>query len=50
MDKIIRYINSNPSRYGLKLFYSTPSIYVDAVYKAGLTWDVRTGDFFPYAG
>jgi len=48
IDKMIKYINTHP-QYGLNLFYSTPSIYLDAVYQTGLTWEVRTGDFFPYA-
>ena len=30
------------------VFYSTPSRYVNAVYKANLTWSVKLDDFFPY--
>ncbi|EGG20517.1 alpha-mannosidase [Cavenderia fasciculata] len=48
IDKLMDYINSNP-QYGLNLIYSTPSIYIDAVNKANLVWDVKTDDFFPYA-
>jgi len=49
IDKLIAHINANPSKYGLHLLYSTPSIYIDAVNAAGLTWDVKTDDLFPYA-
>eukprot|EP01132_Coremiostelium_polycephalum_P008521 gene8521-10475_t len=48
IDKLINYINSNP-QYGMNLLYSTPSIYIDAVNSAGLTWNVKTDDLFPYA-
>eukprot|EP01114_Cavostelium_apophysatum_P012238 TRINITY_DN2715_c0_g1_i1.p1 TRINITY_DN2715_c0_g1~~TRINITY_DN2715_c0_g1_i1.p1 ORF type:complete len:442 (+),score=67.97 TRINITY_DN2715_c0_g1_i1:47-1327(+) len=48
IDKLIKYINSRPDEYGLNLLYSTPSIYLDMVHNANLTWEVRTGDFFPY--
>ena len=44
------YINSNQDVYGMNLIYSTPSIYIDAVHNANLTWSVKTQDFFPYAG
>ena len=33
----------------LNLFYSTPSIYVDTLHQANLTWEVKTDDFLPYA-
>ncbi|EGC32455.1 hypothetical protein DICPUDRAFT_49593 [Dictyostelium purpureum] len=49
IDKLIEHINASPEKYGLNLIYSTPSIYIDAVNKAGLTWNVKTDDFFPYA-
>ena len=29
--------------------YSTPSRYLKAVNEAGLSWSVKTDDFFPYA-
>lgn len=29
--------------------YSTPSRYLKAVNEAGLSWTVKTDDFFPYA-
>lgn len=49
MDKLMKYINNNIDKYGMKVFYSTPSLYVDAVHKSNLTWDVKKDDFFPYA-
>ena len=48
MDKIIKYVNSNPQRYNLTVFYSTPSMYTEAVYKKNLVWPVKTDDIFPY--
>lgn len=33
----------------IKLMYSTPSRYLEAVNKANLSWTVKTDDFFPYA-
>ena len=33
----------------VNVFYSTPSRYTTAVYKANLTWSVKLDDFFPYA-
>lgn len=33
----------------IKVFYSTPSRYLDAVYQTGLSWTVKEDDFFPYA-
>lgn len=30
-------------------FYSTPTTYLDALYKANQTWELKTDDFFPYA-
>ncbi|KAK5583774.1 hypothetical protein RB653_005374 [Dictyostelium firmibasis] len=49
IDKLIYHINANPDKYGLNLLYSTPSIYIDAVNSAGITWEVKTDDLFPYA-
>ena len=49
MDKIFKFINARPETYNLKLIYSTPSMYADAINKLDLTWEVKTDDIFPYA-
>jgi lysosomal alpha-mannosidase len=48
MDKLMKYINSHPE-YNMKLIYSTPSIYLDAVNSKNVSWSVFNYDFFPYA-
>lgn len=48
MDAMIKYINDNHGdKY--KLFYSTPSIYVDAVTKYNISWPTKYDDMFPYS-
>jgi lysosomal alpha-mannosidase len=47
MDKIIKYINARPDVYNMKLVYSTPSIYLDAVHSADIEWELNQYDFFP---
>eukprot|EP01102_Stenamoeba_stenopodia_P022689 TRINITY_DN9548_c0_g1_i1.p1 TRINITY_DN9548_c0_g1~~TRINITY_DN9548_c0_g1_i1.p1 ORF type:complete len:992 (-),score=225.36 TRINITY_DN9548_c0_g1_i1:87-2999(-) len=49
MDKLMAYINANPDVYGLNVFYSTPSIYVNAVHATGQAFELKTDDIFPYA-
>lgn len=46
LDKLIRYVNADGR---VNAFYSTPARYLDAVYAEGLTWELKTDDFFPYA-
>ncbi|GAQ86088.1 lysosomal alpha-mannosidase [Klebsormidium nitens] len=46
MDKLIHYANKDGR---VNVFYSTPSIYLDAKYEANETWPLKTDDFFPYA-
>ena len=46
LDKLIKYANMNGTHHA---FYSTPSIYVAAKNKAGLSWPLKTDDYFPYA-
>jgi hypothetical protein len=48
MDLLISYINANKT-FGMRLEYSTPGRYLDAVYKQQLVWGGKTDDFFPYA-
>eukprot|EP01119_Soliformovum_irregulare_P005383 TRINITY_DN1714_c0_g1_i1.p1 TRINITY_DN1714_c0_g1~~TRINITY_DN1714_c0_g1_i1.p1 ORF type:complete len:977 (+),score=300.90 TRINITY_DN1714_c0_g1_i1:52-2982(+) len=49
MDRLIDYLNANSDVYNLNVFYSTPTTYMEAVHAAGHTWEVKTGDFLPYA-
>ena len=47
LDILINTINTRyPDRF--KLFYSTPTRYLEAVHAAGLTWELKTDDFLPY--
>jgi len=46
LDKLIKYVNEDGR---VHVFYSTPSIYLKALYDAGQVWGVKTDDFFPYA-
>ena len=49
----MKYVNEHSSEYGLRLLYSTPSIYVEAVNEVAkqqaITFPLKTDDFFPYA-
>jgi hypothetical protein len=49
MDKLIKYVNQNTSKSGVKARYAFLSDYVAAVNSLNLTWPVYEGDFFPYA-
>ncbi|KJE92298.1 lysosomal alpha-mannosidase [Capsaspora owczarzaki ATCC 30864] len=46
LDKLIHYVNADGR---VNVFYSTPSIYLDSLHAANLTWSYKTDDFFPYA-
>ncbi|PRP73196.1 lysosomal alpha-mannosidase-like [Planoprotostelium fungivorum] len=48
MDKLIDYINSNPT-YNMTLRYAFVSDYVRDVNRLNLTWSTFRGDFFPLA-
>lgn len=48
LEKLMNYINARPE-FGVKVFYSTPSEYVDALNAKNLQWTSKTDDFFPYA-
>ena len=48
LDVLIDSVNKKYSD-SFKLFYSTPTRYVEAVHAANVTWEVKTDDFFPYA-
>jgi len=49
MDKLIDYINARSDIYQVKVFYSTPSIYLAELQKLNITLPTKTDDFFPYA-
>jgi lysosomal alpha-mannosidase len=49
-NSLIEYYNEHIGKYfNIELVYSTPSIYVDAVYADNLTWTTKYDDMFPYA-
>jgi lysosomal alpha-mannosidase len=47
-DRLIKYINSKPE-LGVKIKYSTPDDYIEAIQKEKATYPSKTDDFFPYA-
>ena len=47
LDKLIKLVNAADA--GVNTFYSTPQQYIDARAQEGLTWPLKTDDFFPYA-
>lgn len=49
LEKLMDYINANQATYNVKMFYSTPSIYADAIKASGADLPSKTDDFFPYA-
>ena len=49
MDKLIYQLNSQQDKYGLNVFYSTPSIYLEAKNAANSTWSIVSSDNLPYA-
>ncbi len=50
LDKLIIYVNQRQSNGSkINIFYSTPACYLNSLFKANLTWPVKTDDFFPYA-
>ncbi|PRP80616.1 hypothetical protein PROFUN_11559 [Planoprotostelium fungivorum] len=48
MEKLMKFINGHPE-YKMKLRYSTPSIYLQSVKESNPPFNIREGDFFPYA-
>lgn len=46
LDKLIDYVNKDGR---VNVFYSTPSLYVQAKLASNISWSVKTDDFFPYA-
>jgi alpha-mannosidase len=46
VDKLIHYVNLDGR---VNAFYSTPTMFAQALNAANHTWTVKTDDFFPYA-
>eukprot|EP00118_Oscarella_pearsei_P019625 m.209602 g.209602 ORF g.209602 m.209602 type:complete len:333 (+) comp39727_c0_seq56:596-1594(+) len=49
MDRLMEYVNNQSSKYNATVRYGTLYDYAQAVHALNLTWEVRGGDFFPYA-
>lgn len=49
MDKLMAYINSNTSKFGMRLQYSTPTFYMKTLHAKNLEWPLKVDDFEPYA-
>lgn len=48
-DKLIEWFNANTGvEYNIKLQYSTPSMYVDAIDAENLVFSTKYDDMFPY--
>jgi lysosomal alpha-mannosidase len=48
MDRMISWFNEH-NNANMKMFYSTPSLYLEALAKENITWPVNYDDMFPYA-
>ena len=47
---LIEYYNEHIGKeFNIELIYSTPSMYIDAVFADNLTWSTKYDDMFPYA-
>jgi len=49
LDKLIKYINENSDKYNAKIFYSTPSEYINSIAKQNIEFERQTNDLFPYS-
>ncbi|XP_033115581.1 lysosomal alpha-mannosidase-like [Anneissia japonica] len=48
LDKLIKYVNAKTNSTNIHLLYSNPSCYVKSLNDAGVTWETKSDDFFPY--
>jgi len=48
VDKLIKFINERPE-YGMKIIYSTPLDYINAIREEDQSYPTKEDDFFPYA-
>ncbi|XP_018008120.1 lysosomal alpha-mannosidase [Hyalella azteca] len=50
LDKLIKYVNARQEAGSkVRVTYSTPSCYVDALHASQISWGTKQDDFFPYA-
>lgn len=47
MDKLIKYVNEKQDK--IRVFYSTPSCYINSLHNLNRTFETNKADFFPYA-
>ena len=45
LDKLIRYVNADGR---MRMFYSTPTQYLQAKLRSNISWPLKTDDLFPY--
>lgn len=48
LDKLMNHINNNAT-YNMKILYSNPKLYLEALHKQNLSYPTKSDDFFPYA-
>lgn len=48
LDQLIKATNERFEKYGVKMMFSTPSIYLKALNAQNITFPMKTDDFFPY--
>jgi hypothetical protein len=50
IEKLMKYVNANADKFGMRLVYSTPSKYFDSIFSQVQEWpQAKDVDFFPYA-
>jgi alpha-mannosidase II len=49
IDEYIAMFDKDPEKFGIRLIYSTPQTYFEALARENLKWPTYDGDFFPYA-
>eukprot|EP00937_MAST-01D_sp_MAST-1D-sp2_P005627 g5627.t1 len=50
LDRLMAHVNADQQRYGMRLRYSTPALYFDALHaKRKADWPLKTDDFESYA-
>ena len=49
IDKLIKFINQRSTLFGMRIQYSTPSDYIQAIQREAMRYPTKTDDFFPYA-